>query len=201
MNKNQNRQGIKKEEGEEKYLHFQTMREKEKGMREEGVLMDLLSAWKYSGFTTMAVFSVRAIVSLICSVQLLQTNGYVALVLLFLMSLIFVSPFVTLPEFDKGDCVTLSGVCGFGWRPAVPAELQREAELQAADTSAPLLSDSSACSRASRLWLCFVFQPWSSDLHFYRRGWSSKQLTRVRYCYMWLCCYGDENRWLAVILS
>lgn len=92
----------------------------------------------------MEVFSVRAIVSLICSVKLLQTNGSMVVVVLFLISLIFVSPFVSLPQLDKGDCVPLSGVCGFGLRPAVPAELQREAELQTTDTSAPLLSDSSA---------------------------------------------------------
>lgn len=88
--------------------------------------------------------AIRAIVSLIFSVKFLQTNGSMVLVFLFLISLIFVSPFVSLPQFDKCDCVSLSGVCGFGLRPTVPAELQREVELQTTDTSAPLLSDNSA---------------------------------------------------------
>lgn len=43
---------------------------------EEGSLIDLLSAQKYLGFTASAIFSVRAVVSFICSVKLLQTNGY-----------------------------------------------------------------------------------------------------------------------------
>lgn len=53
--------------------------------------MDLLSAQKYSGFTTTAIFSVRAVVSFICCIKLLQANGYVVLVFSFLISLILVS--------------------------------------------------------------------------------------------------------------
>lgn len=52
------------------------------------------------------------VVSFICSTKLLQTSGYVVLVFSFLISLILVS----LPYFDKGRCVSVSGVWGFGLR-------------------------------------------------------------------------------------
>lgn len=53
--------------------------------------MDLLSAQKCSGLTTTAVLSVRAAEPFMGSAKLLQTDGYVVLMVLCLISLIFVS--------------------------------------------------------------------------------------------------------------
>lgn len=80
--------------------------------REEGALVDLFSAKKYSGFITTTIFSIMTVVSFICSIKHLQTSGYVVLVFSFLISLILVS----LPYFAKGHCASVSGVRGFGLR-------------------------------------------------------------------------------------